>query len=231
MQPVSALTTTRILAVFTDEIVARGGRIAGTYHDGQRLFTRSVLPWVKEIRPGDRVQAGVALKASNEAASLNPYLFRSVCRNGAIITKMLAARSLEDLGRQAPDVSLQSLREAIDACCSKEVFLETVRRGRAASEMGADRALLWLHFLTALLAGAHTHPMFSIMDRFSRGGDHSLFGLANAITSVARDTEDPELRWNLEESGGAVLVGALPWDPADEGGAAVERMGQVVSVE
>ena len=36
------------------------------------------------------------------------------------------------------------------------------------------------------------------------------YGLMNAITSVARDTDDRELRWNLEKLGGDVIFARVP---------------------
>ena len=74
------LTTARVLDVFTEEVAARGGLITDTFHDGQRLFTRSVLPHVDEVRPSDRFQGGVALKATRDGVWLYPYLFRQICR-------------------------------------------------------------------------------------------------------------------------------------------------------
>jgi hypothetical protein len=35
----------------------------------------------------------------------------------------------------------------------------------------------------------------------------------NAVTSVARDTRDPELRWRLEELGGGVPIAVRPRSP------------------
>ncbi len=43
--------------------------------------------------------------------------------------------------------------------------------------------------------------------RFRSQPDRTRFGLVNAITSLARDTRDPESRWRLEELGGAIAAG------------------------
>ena len=59
----SSLTTVEVLAVFTEEVISRGGRVTDNFDDGRRLFTRSILPHVEEVRPGDQMQGGVALKA------------------------------------------------------------------------------------------------------------------------------------------------------------------------
>jgi hypothetical protein len=230
MLPASTLTTARVLDVFTEEVAVRGGRITDTFHDGQRLFTRSVLADVEEVRRGDRVQGGVALKATEHAVWLYPYLFRQVCRNGAIIAEALAARPLEDLHEREPETALQCVREGIAACCAPEVFQDTVRKMRTACEIQVDLALNLLPLLSRLSTSANAGLLSQIMDRFFREGDQSQFGLANAVTAVARDTHDPDLRWNLEEFGGGVAVGTAPRQPAGRGRAAVGRSGRAVGV-
>jgi hypothetical protein len=49
-----------------------------------------------------------------------------------------------------------------------------------------------------------------IASRFFEDPARSQFALANAVTSVARDTRDPELRWRLEEFGGGLLTARTP---------------------
>jgi hypothetical protein len=46
-----------------------------------------------------------------------------------------------------------------------------------------------------------------LLERFNAtpDPDRSAFGLLNAVTSVARETRDPETRWRLEE-----LAGGMP---------------------
>jgi hypothetical protein len=60
----------------------------------------------------------------------------------------------------------------------------------------------------------------TIVRRFEAGRDGSILGLVNAVTSVARDTADPETRWRLEELGGGMLARlpdrAKPVQPALE---------------
>ena len=51
--------------------------------------------------------------------------------------------------------------------------------------------------------------MTGVLSQYRKEGDRSRFGLAQAITAVARDVEDPELKWDLEKLGGAVALGTL----------------------
>ena len=50
-----------------------------------------------------------------------------------------------------------------------------------------------------------------VMAEFRDGKDRTRYGLMNAVTATARRTSDPELRWRMEELGGAVA--ALTPDP------------------
>jgi hypothetical protein len=226
----SSLSMEQVLAVFAEEVAARGGSVTDTFNDGRRLFTRSVLPLVEEVRPGDRHQGGVALKASEEEVCLYPYLFRLVCRNGAIIAETLDARSLGDLSQQEPETALQGLREGIEACCAREVFLNNVGKMRTACEGRVDFALALMSLFSRLSTHPNPEMLEQIMDRFFRDGDQSQFGLANAVTAVARDTRDPELRWNLEEFGGGLAIGTVPMHPVNSGAVARARLEEAIGV-
>jgi hypothetical protein len=215
MRSDSSLTTTQVLAVFAEEIAAHGGQVTDTFHDGQRLFTRSILPHVEEVRPGDRMQGGVALKASDEGVWLYPYLFRLVCRNGAIAAETIEAHFLEFVHLQEPDTALQSLRDGIAICSAQEVFVGNVRKMRSACALEADVALNLLPHLSRIVTPGNEGLLAQVLDRFFKDGDKSQFGLANAVTAVARDTRDPDLRWRLEELGGGIAIGITPRQPKD----------------
>lgn len=226
----SCLTTTEVLAVFSEEIIARDGCIRDTYHDGRRLFLRSVLPCVEQVRPGDRVQGGVALKATDEQVGIYPYVFREVCRNGAIMAETLAVRSITDIACLEPEAVSRAIREGVEACCAPEVFMHSVRRIRGACNEPVARSLNFLAMISRLHSGTRKSLLRQIMKRLFDDGDQSQFGLANAITSVARDTQDPELRWNLEELGGGIAIRVVPTAPMDSGQATAEVCDEWVEV-
>src|SRR5438067_1615114 len=92
MQGDPSLTTEEILAAFTDEIASHRGRVTDTFDDGRRLFARSVVPLIEAVRPGDQLQGGVALKATDDEVCVYPYIFRLICRNGAIMAHTIAER-------------------------------------------------------------------------------------------------------------------------------------------
>ncbi len=213
MRSTSTLTTGEILAVFTEEVAGQGGSVTDAADDGRRLFARSVLPRVAEVRPRDRMQGGIALKASDEEVRLFPYFFRQVCRNGAIIAQTLESRSVVDFQLQDAETARQAIREGVMACCAEEVFSGAIGSMRIGCQTQVDLAIALLPLASRLSGSGRASMVLQIMDRFFRDGDRSRFGLANAITAVARDTQDQDLRWDLEELGGAVAIGDVPNKP------------------
>jgi hypothetical protein len=228
MHSSARLTTAQVLTALTDEVTARGGRVSDALDDGRRLLARSVLPHVEDVRPGDRLQGGVAVRATEREVWVHPYLFRLVCRNGAIVARALQTRHLADLDDRDADEAVESVREAVGACCQREVFADTVAQVMTAAEAEADLAVALMPLLSRLTAAGSAHLLSEVADRFFRDGDRSLFGLANAVTATARDARDPDLRWNLEEFGGGLAVGLPP--PPGQGPPVGARRGLVVSV-
>src|SRR5579872_128359 len=131
------LSTGQIFNVFSEEIIARGGKVTDTFNDGKRLFSRAVLPQVGEVRPGDGVQGGVSLKATEEEVCLYPYIFRQVCTNGAIAAQTLESRCVADSDSWEPDLVLQAVREGVEAC-TEELFKDNVVRMQNVSVLPAD---------------------------------------------------------------------------------------------
>jgi hypothetical protein len=210
MRPDRGPTTADLLAAFTDEITARGGRVTDAADDGRRLFARSVLTREGDVRPGDAVKAGVALRAAGGEAWVHPYLFRLVCRNGAIVARTVGTRHVEGLAGYDPADAAEVVREAVGACCDPGVFADTLDRVRTAAEDAADLMLVFAPSLARLTEAGHGQFVADIMDQFFRDGDRSRFGAANAVTATARGVTDPALKWELEELGGGIMVEAAP---------------------
>ena len=124
--PSRVLSTPEIRDIFAAEIAHAHGVVSETFEDGERLFTRSLLPSVADVRPNDKLQGGVALKATEREICLHPYLFRLVCKNGAIRAHAIQTRRIDLSDVLLPEIAAESLREAVSACCTKEAFAEGV---------------------------------------------------------------------------------------------------------
>ena len=123
-----------------------------------------------------------------------------------------------------------ALREAIQDCCKAEAFTESVREFRSATEAQADLALNLLALLSRSGLQNAASLLRQTMDQFFREPDQTRFGLTNAVTAVARDTRDPEVRWRLEELGGAIAVGITPPSPPSYGPGAKPRLRRSLAI-
>jgi hypothetical protein len=195
-------STDQIQAVFLEEITAGGGHVSDTFHDGKRLFMRSIFPRALEVRPADRVQGGVALRAVDEQIVVHPYVFRQVCTNGAIFAQATGSCEIQRVFLPMGEAILSELASAIRSCSEEESFAENVNQMRMATNAS------WVTFMPLLsrLSGENAAAFLQqILERFP-SEEKSGFGFMNAVTSVARDTQDPEQRWGLEELGGRVAA-------------------------
>lgn len=208
------LSTTEMQAVFAEEISHAGGVVSDSFDDGVRLFARSVLPWVADVRPKDQMQGGVALRAAEGELSIHPYLFREVCKNGAIRAHATETRRLEITGIIESEDAVAAVREAVRACCVQDVFAEGIREIHRAIESDIDIGLNLAPLLSRINSVAGTEMFKEMVFRFAASGDRSRFALMNAVTSVAREVRDPELRWRLEELGGGIAVSRISTPPS-----------------
>ena len=83
-------STQAIRQLFEVELGRVGGGVTNAFDDGSRLFVRGVLPHWINIRRGDGIQAGVALRAVDNLVLVHPYTLRQVCTNGAIMVHALS---------------------------------------------------------------------------------------------------------------------------------------------
>jgi hypothetical protein len=156
------------------------------------------------------MKSGVAIKAAECEICVHPYLFRTVCRNGAIMAHAIQTRRIENSDILSRETVSQELREAIHACSAEEAFAEAARDLRLSVNSSVDIALSMMSFLSRMPSRVPAEIVGQILRRFFEEPDRSRFALMNAVTSVARDTSDPELRWRLEELGGGIGAAKCP---------------------
>ena len=223
MERSELLPTQDIGEIFADEVTRLGGRVSDAFDDGARLFTRAILPSVQEVQPADRVNGGVALMAMGEEIRVHPYIFRQICTNGAIMAQAIQTRAVAMPAWPSEVVTAtEELRQAIRACAAPAAFAT----GAAAMRSAVDQDVnLMLNLMPALarmseqMRGQLLHP---ILERYLAERP-SAFALMNAVTSVARDTRDPETRWRLEELGGGIASLAARGPGRTPGSAAAAR--------
>ncbi len=210
--------TQEILEAFTEEVSARQGKVTDTFRQPSQLFARSVLPQSVEIRARDKVQGGVALRATETAAWVYPYVFRLVCKNGAIIARAAEGREIPNLESLPTFQAVSLVRSAVESCCEGNAFATAADHMRTAAQQPMDAALSMMPFLSRV-APLSPELMRQILGRLFHENDWTRYGLVNAVTSVARDTRDHAKRWRLEELGGQIAL-MKPPEPARDDEAA-----------
>lgn len=212
------LTTGQVRAIFAEEVFGVGGSIREAFDDGTLLFARGVLPQMREVRPRDQLHSGVAMRCMPEQVVVHPYVFREVCRNGAIMAWSQQSHQIEISDYHSPE---SELREAIQECCQEEAFVACFEGMQATLNRPADLSLSLLPFLDRMPKQMAQRLLQQITDRFDESADRTAFSLMNAVTSIARDTRDQQTRWRLEELGGGVAALVEPEPKPDRSGAVI----------
>ena len=203
-----------IAAIFEQECTALGAMSVDTVQDETRLFGRAVCGPAELICQGDEVHGGVAVRVEGPEVFVHPYSLRKVCVNGAIMPMVHGTGRIERVateeivGAAAFTGSFASeMREAIHRCVAREHLSQVVGEMRALTEIEAARIIPILSY--AIYSRGLPHQILTVMfDRQSSTDDSSAFGLVNAVTSVARDTQDASMRWQLECVGGELIARA-----------------------
>jgi hypothetical protein len=172
------------------------------------------------ISVGDIVQAGFVLsngELGNGSIAIEPFLYRLVCTNGMSvpdrkIRKNHAGRGVENQDLYAND-TLQAIddafklkiRDLIRNAISIGTFNEIVadmRDSKADPIVGHPAKAVEL---TAKAIGLNDDESSKVLNHLIRAGDLSRFGLFNAVTRMAEDTESYDRATEIERLGSSVL--------------------------
>ena len=208
-------TLAQIGVLFEEECSALGATSIDSCTDDHRLFQRAVLGPAEVVRPGDAIRGGVALRAEGQWVLLHPYSWREVCTNGAISARVTSTVRVERVLVEATTIAAafvggfeSELRRAIQASSDPSHLTQAAEQMRGAAELDAEMMIMLLPHLLRSTGVARHGLLSSIVDRFEESEDRSAFGLVNAVTSVARDARDPDVKWALETAGGELLTRA-----------------------
>ena len=218
--------TSELQRVFGETVKALGATSVRTYDDGVTLIARAVLAPSEEVRIGDRLHGGVAIRTSEHEILVHPMTFRLVCTNGAIRahaedTRIVSRVSLEETVAAAHSYALDgvitALVDAVRLCASPRALRQGAHEMRSALAMDAETAIERLELLSVV----HTLPATPLGQALQRtlgrhlralghaaNRERSAFAFGNALTAAGRDAPHPELQWTLEEYGAAVFAAA-----------------------
>ncbi|MDX1905724.1 MAG: DUF932 domain-containing protein [Bacteroidia bacterium] len=175
-------------------------------------YAHALTPAKAEITRGDNLQGGVAVMVRHGQAQIQAFVLRLVCTNGLIAPHTTWADTCDlkvwdetqvaeklmhamQTATEALPVAAGWFREAHRIPVTPEMLNQLEHRLRmmmtqATTPARSRRGQLW----------QARHTDFSAL----RGAE-TLFDAVNAITAVAREVPDPQLRWSLELKAGHLL--------------------------
>jgi hypothetical protein len=198
----------------------------------RKLYLRAVLPKLEfEVKKGDIVQFGLSISNSEigqGALEVAVFALRLICLNGAVMEdgkqrkshvggalgeELAAAEYLADETRKAVDEAFfLKLRDTTKYMLTEAHVQGSVAKMRDAAEtkLGArpDKIVKELSRRLAFTEGEGD----SILEFLMNGGDLTQWGMANAVTALARETEDSDRHDELERIGGKIIsLGKADW--------------------
>jgi hypothetical protein len=201
-------TTSEIALVFSDEISALGGSVSDRYDDGHCLFMRAQLAAERDVTPGDTLKGGIALRTVGPVVSVHPYVFRKICSNGAIAAQVTGTRKIRrvefESATEFVTAATEELRFTVRRCAEPAVFEKTAEDMASTRHVMAEAMIQMLPILERVPVDYREHIISMLGREFAEGNDGTYYGVMNAITAVARETPDPETKWQLEAFGGSI---------------------------
>ena len=185
-----------------------------------RMYIQANVPYMEaEIRSGDKVIQGVILTNSEVGASsfkAEPFLYRLVCSNGLIGAHKLARVHLgsrQDVGAIMSerttileDELLRSkLTDIVESVFDPDVFHSWVDQLQQTTEVGLPAPSEAIDNVIKLYNVNESLKDF-ISNSLIAEGDPTQYGLVNAITRSAQQTESFETQIELEKVAGEISL-------------------------
>jgi hypothetical protein len=133
------------------------------------------------------MRKGCEARATDLLLQILPLLSRSSDLISGLIERSVREKKAPDAN--SPQATALEVREAILSALMPALSRPSAQPGHPAPH--------------------HADLMTGVLSQYRKEGDRSRFGLAQAITAVARDVQDPELKWDLEKLGGAGARGTF----------------------
>jgi len=190
-----------------------------------KMYIKAVTPRVQvEMAPGDVVQAGVVIMNSevgHGTLSVQPLLYRLVCRNGLIASDRGLRKT--HIGRilQSNEEAITVFQDDTLAADDKAFFLKVRDVVEAAVSEATFRQIAqkMQQTLGIRLSGDPVKSIEVLANRYTLNeieragvlrhliveGDLSGYGLVNAVTHYSQDVEDYDRATELETIGGKLI--------------------------
>ena len=225
-QKYRSLDNDDMLRMVLPKLMEAGCEIKSSEVTEKRLYVQAVFPKVQgEIKVGDVVQAGVTISNSEVGAGslrVEPLLYRLRCTNGMILPSALkkhhigragegeweageANEVFSDATRQLDDKAFWAkVNDVVKSSLNEVKFKENMARMLEATKVDTGKPTEAVEVLVKRY-GFSDDESDSVLEHLSRGGDLSLWGLANAVTRTAEDLASYDRAVEFERIGGEVI--------------------------
>jgi len=188
-----------------------------------RMYLQLLFPSLKsEVKVGDVVNYGITLRNSevgHSSVAVESMVWRLVCSNGMVGSSLLkkyhaGRRVNEDASGdifqsdtiQADVHAFQlQLRDILRNALTQDKFEEILNPMRDATERKIEQPQKTIENITVRY-GMNQAESEMISKNLIRGGDLSQWGLANSITALAHDLENPDRQYEVEKFGADVIT-------------------------
>ena len=202
-----------------------------------KMYLKVVTPRVEyEIAPGDVVQAGIAITNSevgHGTLSVQPLVYRLVCRNGLIASDRALRKTHVGRILQQEEEAITVFRDDTLAADDKAFFLKVRDVVEAAVSEATFRqvAQKMQKTLDIKLTGDPVKAVEVLANRYTLNeseragvlrqliveGDLSAYGLVNAVTHYSHDVEDYDRATEFEALGGKLIeLSSSEWEELAE---------------
>ncbi len=201
-------------------------KIASCDITDRKLYLKCLFPKIEgEVTKGDAVQSGIVISNSEIGGGglkVQPLLYRLICTNGMImndssLNKFHIGRNLEvnegveelltDETKEQNDRAFwMTVRDVVKASYSQAFFNDQLLKLREAADIQIESAHIEkVVEVSSKKMGFGQEVQESVLQRLVNGRDFTKYGLSNAYTNLANDTECYETATSLEMAGGEII--------------------------
>ena len=188
-----------------------------------RMYLKIVNPRLQaDVVPGDTVQAGIIISNSEVglgSVSVMPLIYRLICSNGMCINdlgkrKYHVGRENEESWELFSDETLRAddsafmmkLADIVRTAVDETKFAMIVDRLRKTVAAKISAPVVDVVELTSKQYGFSKNESDGILQHLITGGDLSLYGLSNAVTRTANDSDNYDRATALETAGWQIVT-------------------------
>ena len=202
-----------------------GARFESVELTETRMYLKVVTPRITaEIVPGDIVQAGVVVSNSEVGLgtlSVQPLLYRLVCRNGLIaadhgLRKTHVGRTVQtepealvawrDDTLAADDrVFFLKVRDVVEAAVSEATFAQIAGKFRQTLGIRLTGDPVRSVEVLGQRYSLNEHERAGVLRHLIEGGQLSAYGLVNAVTHFSQEVGDYDRATEFESLGGRLI--------------------------